>query len=469
MENIVSQGITTVVVGQCGTSLAPVNPYYIDEIEKSLQGSIPPEVDFRITWNSFEDYLELEENDGLGVNVAHLVGHGTVRIASMGFEARSPTPRELNEMKNYVEEAMQSGAYGLSTGLIYPPGVFAETSEIIELAKVAAKLGGVYDTHIRGEGKTLMNSLLEAISIGKEAKIPVQISHHKAATSSIWGSSSESLALLVENRKKNVDITVDQYPYKAGSTSLATCLPPWAHEGGLQRLLDRLKDPSLRKKMRKDIINGLPRWENFAGELGWENVYVTRVKTDQNIPLQGKNLLEIKKIRGDPDPYTSLFNLLLEEEGAASMVIFAMDENDIQRILKHHLQMVGTDSGANATSGIMMRGKPHPRGFGTYPKILGHYVRDSGILTLEEAIRKMTSFPSQRFGLFNRGLIKPGMYADIVIFNPKTVIDLATYQKPHQLPKGIEYVIVNGELTVSEAKPLSSLPGKTLRKNIVII
>jgi N-acyl-D-amino-acid deacylase len=466
MESIVSQGITTVVTGQCGSSLAPVNPDYLEDIEKTLQGWIPPEVDFKITWSSFDDYLKVEEKDGLGANIAHLVGHGTVRIASMGFEARSPTPRELKEMKNHVEEAMKSGAYGLSTGLIYPPGIFAKTSEIIELAMVTAKLGGIYDTHIRGEGKTLIKSLQEAISIGKEAKIPVQISHHKAATSSIWGSSSETLALLNKSRAKNIDVTVDQYPYKAGSTSLATCLPPWAHEGGMYRLLERLENPSLREKMRRYIINGLPEWENFAGELGWENVFVMRVKTDQNKPLEGKNLLEIQEIRGDSDAFTSLFNLLLEEEGAPGMVIFAMDETDVQRILKHPLQMVGTDSGANATTGFMMRGKPHPRGYGTYPKILGHYVRENGLLTLEESVRKMTSFPAQRFGLFNRGLIKPGMYADIVVFNPKTVIDLATYQQPHQLPIGIEYVIVNGELTLYESKPLGSLPGKTLRKKI---
>jgi N-acyl-D-amino-acid deacylase len=234
----------------------------------------------------------------------------------------------------------------------------------------------------------------------------------------------------------------------------------------MHRLLERLENPSLREKMRRDIINGLPEWENFAGELGWENVFVTRVKTEQNKPLEGKNLLEIQEIRGDSDAFTSLFNLLLEEEGAPGMVIFAMDETDVQRILKHPLQMVGTDSGANATTGFMMRGKPHPRGYGTYPKILGHYVRENGLLTLEESVRKMTSFPAQRFGLFNRGLIKPGMYADIVVFNPKTVIDLATYQQPHQLPKGIEYVIVNGELTLYESKLLGSLPGKTLRKKI---
>jgi N-acyl-D-amino-acid deacylase len=309
-----------------------------------------------------------------------------------------------------------------------------------------------------------MKSLGEAITIGKEAGIPVQISHHKAATKSFWGKSEETLALLEETRLESVDITVDQYPYKAGSTSLVTCLPPWAHEGGMERLLERLKDPELRKRIQSDIIGGLLGWENFAGELGWENVYVTSVKTDENKPVEGKNLLEIQEHRGDTDPYTSLFDLILEEEGAAGMIIFAMDEGDVRRIMRHPLQMVGTDSGASSTTGFMRRGKPHPRGYGSYPKILGKYVRDYGILTLEEAIRKMTSFPAQRFGLQTRGVLRPGIQADIVVLNPETVIDTATYQEPHQLPKGIEHVIVNGKITVDASKPLGTLSGRTLRR-----
>ncbi len=466
MESVVAQGITTVVAGQCGSSIAPVNPDLREELEKRWAGWLLPEIEFGITWTSFEEYLREEEKEGLGANVAHLVGHGAVRIASMGFEARAPTTGELDAMRGHVSEAMEAGAYGLSTGLIYPPGIFAETLEIVELAKVAARYGGVYDTHIRGEGKTLMESLGEAIAIGKEAGIPVQISHHKAATKSFWGKSVDTLNLLEKTRSEGVDITVDQYPYKAGSTSLVTCLPPWAHEGGMERLLERLKDPGLRQKMQGDIEDGLPGWENFAGELGWQNVYVTSIRTDVNKYAEGKNLLEIQEHRGDADPYISLFDLILEENGAAGMVIFAMDEEDVLRIMRHPLQMVGTDSGASGTTGFMRRGKPHPRGYGTYPRVLGKYVRESGTLTLEEAIRKMTSFPAQRFGLQSRGLLKPGMVADIVVFNPDTVIDTATYEEPHQLPKGVEHVIVNGEITVQSSEPQGTLAGRTLRKHV---
>jgi N-acyl-D-amino-acid deacylase len=465
MESTLVQGITTVVAGQCGSSIAPVNPDLIDELEKDWFSWLPEGFGFKISWNSFNEYLQEEEKEGLGTNVAHLVGHGTIRIACMGFEAREPTKGELDCMRNHTAEAMEAGAYGLSTGLIYPPGIFAKTEEIIEVCDVVARYGGVYDSHIRGEGKALMSSLNEAIEIGSKARIPVQISHHKAATKSLWGKSVDSLELLEKARNDGLDVTVDQYPYRAGSTSLATCLPPWAHEGGIERLLDRLRDEELRERMRNDIEKGIPGWENFAGELGWDNVCVSSVKSDVNKPVEGKSLAEIREIRGDRDSFTSLFDLILEEEGAVSMIIFAMDEDDVQRIMRHPLQMVGTDSGSCSTEGFMRRGKPHPRGFGTYPRVLGRYVRELKILRLEDAIRKMTSFPAQRFGLNDRGLIKPGMWADIVVFDPKSVVDKATYQDPHQHPEGIEYVIVNGVLSVEKGRTNGNLNGRTLRKN----
>ncbi len=464
MESNVMQGVTTVVAGQCGSSPAPVNPDLKEEMEKRLARTLPPEVELRITWTTFDEYLREEEKAGLGANVAHLVGHGAIRVAAMGYEAREPTRGELDKMRELTAEAMEAGAYGLSTGLIYAPGIFAKTDEIVEVAKVAAGYGGVYDTHIRGEGRMLMEALGEAISVGERAGIPVQVSHHKAAHREVWGRSVETLALMEEARIRGVDVTADQYPYRAGATSLATLLPPWAHEGGMERLLERLRDPELRGKMRRDLEEGIPGWENFAGELGWENIYVTYVITEGNKPLEGKNLGEIREARGDPDECTSLFDLLLEEEGAAGMIIFSMDEGDVRRIMGHPLQMVGTDSGSSSATGFMRRGKPHPRGFGSYPRILGRYVREHGVLGLEEVVRKMTSFPAQRFGLLDRGLLRPGMWADIVVLDPGTVIDRATYQDPHQYPEGVEYVLVNGEVTVDGGEYTGVLAGRTLRK-----
>ena len=464
MESNVMQGVTTVVAGQCGSSPAPVNPDMRDLLQRRLETHLPPEVDLKITWTTFDDYLKEEEKDGLGANVAHLVGHGAIRTAAMGFEARAPTLKEVEIMKDLTAEAMEAGAFGLSTGLIYPPGIFAETDEIVELTKVSASYGGVYDTHIRGEGRTLMKALEEAISVGRTAGLPVQISHHKAASKVVWGKSVDTLAMIERARSEGVDVSVDQYPYRAGATSLATLIPPWAHEGGIEKLLERLHDGELRQKMREDIEKGIPGWENFAGELGWESIYISRVKSDENKPLEGMNLTEITKLRGDADPITSLFEVLTEEEGAAGMILFSMNEDDIKRIMRHPVHMVGTDSGSMSPTGYMSRGKPHPRGYGSYPKILGRYVREMSVLKLEDAVRKMTSMPAQRFGLLDRGLLRPGMCADIVVFNPDTVVDRATYQDPHQFPEGIEYVLVNGKVAVDGGKYSPVLAGRTLRK-----
>ena len=466
MENIIHQGITTVVAGQCGSTPAPMSDLIREQAQKGLDAELPPGIKLQITWSSFDDYLKEEGKKGLGANVAHMVGHGAIRAAAMGYADRAPTASELQKMREYTAEAMKAGAYGLSTGLIYPPGIYAKTDEIIELAKVAAEYGGIYDSHIRGEGKTLMKALEEALEIGYKAKIPVQISHHKIASKTIWGSSVKTLEMFMKARADGVDVTVDQYPYKAGSTSLMTLLPPWVHDGGREAALERLRDPELRARMEREIEEGIEGWENFAGELGWENVYVTSVITDTNKPVEGMNMTEIKKHRKAKDEFTALYELLLEEEGAAGMVIFYGDEGDVQRIMKHTLHMVGTDAGCCTVEGPFCKGKPHPRHYGTYPKVLGRYVREEKLLTWEEAVRKMTSFPAQRFGLLDRGLLRPGMCADITIFNPDTVIDTADYKDPHNFPSGIPYVIVNGELAISEGNYTKRNAGKTLRKTI---
>jgi N-acyl-D-amino-acid deacylase len=464
MDNIIHQGITTVVAGQCGSSPAPISEKSRAQAQKSVDDWLPDGYELEVTWSTFDQYLGMEAAEGLGCNVAHMVGHGAVRSAAMGFEDRRPTGSEREEMRDSVAEAMISGAFGLSSGLIYPPGIYAKTEELIELAKVATKYGGVYDSHIRGEGKTLMSALREAIRIGEEAKIPVHISHHKIASRSLWGKSVETLGMFMGARSRGVDVTFDQYPYRAGSTSLMTLLPPWVHNGGREAALQRLRDPELREKMRKEIEGGSEGWENFAGELGWKNVYVTSVKIDENKPVEGMNMVEVKEHLGSPDEFTALYRLLLEEDGIPGMVIFYGDEEDVKRIMRSPLHMVGTDAGCCNVEGPFRRGKPHPRHYGTYPRILGKYVREEKTLILEEAVRKMTSFPAQRFGVESRGVITTGMDADITIFNPDTVIDNATYSEPHQFPSGIEYVIVNGVLTIEHGKYTGALAGKTLRK-----
>ena len=464
MESTLMQGITTVVAGQCGSTAAPVNPELREQMEKEANASLPPGITIKITWTTFDDYLREEEKAGLGANVAHMVGHGAVRTAGMGEEARDPTPAELKRMKGLVAEAMEAGAYGLSSGLIYPPGIFAKTKELVELAKVAAVYGGVYDSHIRGEGRNLIKSVKEAITIGEKAGIPVQISHHKVANKAVWGQSVETLRLIEEARARGVDVTVDQYPYRAGATSLRTLLPPWVHDGGTEKLLERLRDPKLREKMRDDIENGLLGWENFAGELGWENIYVSSIKSEKNKHLEGKNMVDIMKAMGEENEWTALWKLLLEDEGTPGMIVFSMDEGDVRRIMQSPFQMVGTDAGSCTTTGPFSRGKPHPRHYGTYPRVLGRYVREEKVLRLEEAVRKMTSFPAQRFGILDRGLLCPGMYADLVAFDPEKVLDTATFEDPHRFPEGMPYVVVNGRVAVDGGRYTGMLSGRTLRK-----
>jgi len=274
----------------------------------------------------------------------------------------------------------------------------------------------------------------------------------------------ETLRLFEEARERDVDVTVDQYPYTAGATSLKTLLPPWVHDGGMEKLLERLRDPILREKMRNDIENGLPGWENFAGELGWENVYISSIRSEKNKHLEGKNMVDVREAMGEREEWTALWKLLLEEEGTPGMIVFSMDEGDIRRIMQSPLQMVGTDSGSCTTTGPFRRGKPHPRTYGTYPRILEKYVREERVLRLEEAVRKMTSFPAQRFGILDRGLLRPGMYADINVIDPEKVINRATFDDPHQFPEGIPYVVVNGRIVVDDGSYTGKLAGRTLRK-----
>jgi N-acyl-D-amino-acid deacylase len=463
-ESTIRQGITTMVIGNCGFSLAPVAPAHRSLLERSLSQFIPRGAKIDLPWSTFDEYLENEEGRGMASNIAYLVGHGTVRTAVMGYERRAPTVEELEEMKERVVEAMEAGAVGLSSGLIYPPGMYAEVSELVALAKVAARYGGVYASHIRGEGETLLEAVEEALRIGEDAGVPVQISHNKAFGKASWGDTAKTLKMMEDARARGVDVTYDQYPYEAGMTSLATLLPPWAHEGGLEKLLERLSRPEDRTRIIRDIENGLPGWMSHAKECGWENIHVSSVGSEKNRHLEGKSLVEITEVRGASNVYSALLDLLLEEGGQATMVVFCMCEDDIRRVMTHPCQMVGTDSWAVAPTGIVATGKPHPRFYGTYPRILGRYVRELDVLRLEDAIRRMTSFPAQRFGLQGRGLLAPGFWADIVTFDSETIMDKATYENPHQYPEGIRHVLVNGEVIIREGENTGVLAGKVLRR-----
>jgi N-acyl-D-aspartate/D-glutamate deacylase len=449
------QGVTTVLVGNCGLSPVPASIETLNELKTYT--AFLAEEGFPWGFLSLNEFLEFLEKKGVALNVASLVGHGSIRIAIMGFEDRDPTKKEMEEMKCLVEEAMNDGAFGISTGLPYPPGIFSKIDELIELSKVVAKHGGIYETHLRSEGDGLLEAIEEAIAIGEKANVPVQIGHLKVAGIQNWGKSKEVLDLIERARAKGLDITFDQYPYDAALNTLTSILPPWALEGGIEKAIQRLKIPKVREEIKDYILKGSPEWkENYIKTVGWDRIMITRCKTEKNKKLEGKNILEISKDM-NKDPFEVAFDLFIEEEGSVTIITFIMDEKDIINIMKHPAGMIGTDGS------FFSSGKPHPRSYGTYPRVLNKYVKHEKILSLAQAIRKMTYMPAKKLGLNNRGVIKEGAWADIVVFDFNTIMDKATYLNPRQYPEGIHYVLVNGKLVVKEGNFLNVFNGKILR------
>lgn len=448
------QGVTTLVIGNCGFSAAPVSKETKSLLERywSTLGPLPVE----ITWGSFGEYLQQLEKTRPAVNVVPLVGHGALRIATMGFEAKAPTTEELNTMKNLLRDSLEAGAFGLSTGLIYPPGSFSTTEEVVELAKVVSEYGGVYTSHIRGESYALVDAVREAIEVGRATGVPVQISHHKAAGRENWGKVKETLKLMAEARSADIEVSCDVYPYTAGMTMLAACLPRWVHEGGVDALLSRLRDPGIRKKVRDYVETEVTTWENFVKLAGWEGVVVSY--SEKCKECEGRSIAEISGSWG-VDPYEALFDIILRDEARSTMIIHLMREEDVVEVLKSPLSMVGSDSWV-----MPPKGKPHPRFFGTFPRVVRRYVRELGVLSLEEAIRKMTAMPAEKFRLADRGLILPGFRADVVVFELEKVVDRATFEEPALLPEGVEYVLVNGSLSIENGISTGARSGVVLRK-----
>jgi len=364
-----------------------------------------------------------------------------------------------------VADAMEAGAFGMSTGLIYTPQVYSKTAEIIELAKVVAEYDGLYVSHIRGEGNTVIGAIKEVIEIvEKSGCVGGQISHHKIASKELWGASEETMRMMEEANERGISITCDQYPYNRGMTNLITLLPPWSHVGGVEKLIERLKDSEMRERIKEDIIAGIEGWENLIGDSGFDMIYISLVKSEKWKDVSGKNIAEITKIKHQTDEWETLFNMVIDDKGETMITVEMMDEEDITRIMKGRRTMIGTDGWGTCPVGILGYGHPHPRFYGTYPRILGKYVRETKTLTLENAIRKMTSLPAQRFSLFDRGLIKENMWADLVVFDLNTIRDVATYENPHQFSEGVKHVIVNGILVVENNKQNDLLPGKILKK-----
>jgi N-acyl-D-amino-acid deacylase len=464
LESMIRQGVTTSVIGNCGFSLAPVIEERIDLMKKEIDIFSPPGEDVEIMWRSFKEYLESLERNRISMNIVPLVGFGAIRIAAgPGYENRRPTLDELVGMKMLVKDAMEAGAFGMSTGLIYAPQVYAETSEILELARIVAQYNGLYFSHIRGEGATLIQAVGELIKIVEESGCRGgQIAHHKVAGKPFWGASETTLNMIAEANERGLMIACDQYPYNRGATSLITVLPSWVHERGIDAILEKLQDTQILKRIESDIETGIEGWENMIKEAGWEAIYISSTKTEKWAGIEGQSLQVIAEQRGYPNPFEMLIELLLDEKGEVGMTMQSMGEEDIRRIMVAPHTMFGTDGEGVSPKGVLGYGKPHPRFYGTYPRILGKYVREEGLLTLENAIWKMTGFPAKQLGLGDRGKILEGMIADVVVFDPKTVIDRATFTDSHQFPEGIHEVIVNGIQVVADGKQTDELPGVVL-------
>jgi N-acyl-D-amino-acid deacylase len=451
------QGITTEVTGE-GSSIAPQNEMTIaGDLRMYREYGIQPD------WKTLAEYFALLEKQGIGINLATYVGATQVRRVVIGDADRPPSAAELDQMKALVRQAMEEGARGVSTSLEYAPAPYASTEELIALAAESAKYGGIYATHMRNEGDGIMDALEETARIGREAKTPVEIWHLKVAGKSMWGKMPEVVGFIEKARASGLDISADTYAYTAWNNSLSAFIPPWAHDGGDAKLIERLKDPETRMRIRRDMKTFTRTWDNEWMEIpGAESILVSSVLNPALRPLQGKRISDIAKMWGK-DPIDTICEFLIQDHAATSVSVFGMQESDVALALKQPWVSADNDSGGTSPEGILGQDKPHPRAYGTFPRILSKYVRDEKLLTLPDAIRKFTSLPAQRMRFTDRGVLKQGMWADVVIFDPEKIHDVATYENPNQLSVGMEYVLVNGVPVIDGGKMTGARPGKVLR------
>ncbi|HUG16340.1 MAG TPA: D-aminoacylase [Thermomicrobiales bacterium] len=448
------QGITTDLLGQDGLSEAPIKAEDVDRWRTHLSGlNDDPSVDW--TWRSFGDYFERVA--GASINMAAMVGHGTVRLHVMGMDNRPPSASELTAMQALVDDALAKGACGFSTGLIYSPCVYADTEELIAFGHVSKRHDSFMVYHMRFEGERVLDGMAEVFRIARESGSACHISHFKARGNRAWGMAPQMVDAVEEARREGLDITADQYPYTAGSTMLGALLPPWCHARGIDGLNAYLRDETRERQIRDEIERGLPDWESSIAASSWDSIMISGVKTDANRWVVGKRIAEIAAAWG-LDEYQTMVRLLLEEQHAVSMILFMMDEADVRTLLVQPWLMHCTDG--------LMGGEPHPRTYGTYPRVLGHYVREHRLMPLEAAIRKMTSLPAWRIGLRDRGELREGAFADITVFNSDTVIDRSTYEHPRRHPEGIELVFVNGIEAVRDGRATGNLAGRAVRREI---
>jgi N-acyl-D-amino-acid deacylase len=445
-ESKIRQGVTTEILGE-SASVGPVCAAVHEEGDESLK-----ETGIKRDWTDLASYYRRLLRQGTSVNVASYVAGGTVRMCGMGPAMRAPTDAELEKMKSLVADTMRQGAIGFSTGLIYPPNSYAKTDELVALSSVAAQYGGIYTSHMRSEGARLLDAIQEVITISEQANIPAHILHIKATGVDSSQHMKEAVALIEQARARGLEITADQYPYIASSTGLATQIPAWVHDGGTEKMLERLRDPETRARIRAEV-------ERSRSDP--EKMVIASLHTPANKPFEGQSIAAVARARKQ-EPVDTIFDLLLEENGRIAMVYFTMKEDDVRYAMRQPWVSIGSDGTAVRPDGILGPGKPHPRFYGAHARVLGKYVREERVLTLEDAVRKMTSLAAQTLGIRERGMLREGFYADVVIFDPDRVIDKATFENPHQYAEGVQHVLVNGKVVIKDAEHTGARPGMAI-------
>ncbi len=458
VENYIMQGVTTSLGGNCGISMMPLEPAFTDLAKKYLSPFLHPECDYGWDWKNVADFSEKIRQAGTVQNMGFLLGHGTIRIAAKGFDAGPASPDEMKFMQDLLSQGMEEGAFGLSAGLIYSPGSYASTEEMTALASVLKDYGGLFSIHVRNESNRLIESVEEAVAIAEGSGASLEVSHLKAGGRPNWGKVHGVLAILEEARQRGVNATCDAYPYTAGMTTITALLPPWALEGGVDEMMRRLADPAARQAMTADLQGAGADFENWVKSIGWQNIRIAACPPDRR--YEGMSLEEITAERKQ-ETSEAFFDWLLEVGCNATMILFSLLEDDVEAVLKHPLTSVISDGWITSPKA---GGRPHPRGYGAFPRFLGRYVRERRLLRLEEAVRKITSMPARVMGLRDRGMVREGFRADLVVFDPETIRDNATFDDPHRFPDGIDLVVVNGKPVVKKGQLTGHRPGQMLKK-----
>src|SRR5216117_815012 len=455
-QSEILQGVTTEIMGE-GESMGPVN----DRVREH-QIREQTDIKYEITWNTLAEYLQYLETHGISCNVASFIGATTIREYVIGFEDKQPTPEQLDEMRELVRKEMEAGALGIGTSLIYPPAFYAKTEELIELCKVAAKYKGKYISHMRSEGNQLLQAIDELLRISKEANIPAEIYHIKAAGQPNWNKADAMLAKVEDARKAGLKITADMYTYTAAGTGLDACLPPWTENGGYPALFKRLRDPATREKIKTEVKIDSDKWENLYLAAGSpDKILLVGFKSDKLKPLTGKTLAEVAKMRGK-DPIDTMMDLIAEDESRIGTIYFVMSEDNVKKEVAKAWISFGSDEASQAPEPPFTKSNPHPRAYGNFARVLGKYVRDEKVIPMKEAIHRLSGLPATNLGLDHRGFVKEGMFADVVVFDPATITDRATFEKPHQYAVGVKHVFVNGVQVIKDGEHTGAKPGRAL-------